>query len=88
MNQSLNHDPDALPKPILPSWIFDRLTPDCLEDAAFSSGATLSLLLVLLCDPSRAVPMDLLRTRMTLRAAVHCSKIEGRGVTETELRDA
>ncbi|MEH6740014.1 MAG: DUF1403 family protein [Sulfitobacter sp.] len=88
MNQPLKHDPDALPKPTLPSWIFDHQTPDCLEDAAFSSGAALSLLHVLLCDPNTAVPVDLLRSRLALRAAVHGSKIEGRAVTEAELRDA
>lgn len=88
MNQPLNHEPDALTKPILPSWIFDYQAPDCLEDAAFSSGAALSLLHVLLNDPNNEVPIDLLRNRLALRAAVHGSKIEGRGVTETELRDA
>lgn len=88
MNQPLNHDPDTLPKPILPSWVFDQQTPDCLEDAAFSSGAALSLLHVLLKDPAKGVPVDLLRNRLALRAAVNCSKIEGRAVTEGELRDA
>ena len=88
MNQPLKHDPDALPKPILPSWVFDHQTPDCLEDAAFSSGAALSLLHVLLRDPNSGVPVDLLRSRLALRAAVHCSKIEGRGVTEADIRDA
>ncbi|MCQ0091946.1 DUF1403 family protein [Roseovarius sp. M141] len=88
MTQLPEHDPDALPNPILPSWIFDRPTPDCREDAAFSSGASLSLLHVLLCDPGRGVPVDLLRSRMALRAAVNGSKIEGRRVTGAELRDA
>ena len=88
MDQPLKHHPDMLPKPILPSWIFDQQTPDCLEDAAFSSGAALSLLHVLLNDPTLGVPVDLLRSRLTLRAAVQGSKIEGRGVTEAELRDA
>ena len=88
MNQPLKHDPDALPKPIFPSWVFDHQTPDCLEDAAFSSGAALSLLHVLLNDPNNSVPVELLRSRLSLRAAVHCSKIEGRGVTEADIRDA
>lgn len=88
MNQTLKHDPDALPKPILPSWVFDHQTPACFEGAAFSSGAALSLLHVLLCGPNSAVPVDLLRNRLALRAAVHCSKIEGRAVTEAALRDA
>ena len=88
MNQPLKHDPDTLPKPILPSWVFDRQVPDCLEDAGFSSGAALSLLHVLLNDPTIGVPVELLRSRLSLRAAVHCSKIEGRGVTEADIRDA
>lgn len=88
MNRPLNHNPDTLPKPILPSWILDQQAPDCLEDVAFSSGAALSLLHVLFCDSNWEVPIDLLRKRLALRAAVHGSKIEGRGVTEGELRDA
>ena len=88
MTLPLKHDPDALPKPVLPSWVFDHQAPDCLEDAAFSSGSALSLLHVLLNDANSGVPVDLLRNRMALRAAVHCSKIEGRAVTEAELRDA
>ena len=88
MNKPLNHDTDALSKPILPSWIFDHQIPDCLEDAAFSSGAALSLLHVLLNDPNNGIPIDLLRNRLALRAAVHGSKIEGKGVTEAEVRDA
>jgi plasmid stability protein len=88
MNQLLKHDLDAPPKPILPSWIFDHRTTDCLEDAAFSSGAALSLLHVLLNDPNSGVPIDLLWNRLALRAAANGSKIEGRGVTEPELRDA
>lgn len=88
MYQPLKHDLDAPPKPILPSWIFDHQALDCIEDAAFSSGAALSLLHVLLSDPNSGVPVELLRSRLALRAAVQCSKIEGRGVTEAELRDA
>lgn len=53
MNQTLNLDPDTLPEPILPSWVFDHQAPDCLEDAAFSSGTALSLLQVLLCGLCR-----------------------------------
>lgn len=88
MNQPLKHDPDTLPKPVFPSWVFDRQTSDCLEDAGFSSGAALSLLHALLCEPNSRVPIGLLRNRLALRAAEHCSKIEGRGVREADLRDA
>ena len=88
MNQPHTHTPDTLPKPILPSWIFDAPAPECAESAAFSSGAALSLLHVLLNDPAINVPSELLRNRLALRAAVNCQKIEGRMATEAEIRDA
>ena len=88
MNQPLKHDPDALPKPILPSWVFDRQIPDCLEDAAFSSGSALSLLHVLLNGPGTNVPVELLRNRLALKAAINCLKIEGRMATEADIRAA
>ncbi len=77
-----------MPKPILPSWVFDRQAPESLEDAAFSSGAALSLLHVALVDPNINVPTELLRSRLALRAATHCLKLEGRGQTEADIRDA
>ena len=80
-------EPD-LPKPILPSWVFDRSTPETHETASFASGSALSLLHVVLTDPNVNVPKDLLRSRLALRAAVHGNKIEGRAVTEADLRDA
>ncbi|WP_255006443.1 DUF1403 family protein [Roseovarius sp. M141] len=86
MNQSLKHAPNALPTPILPFWIFDHQTPDCLEDAAFFSGAAISLLHVLLNDPTLGAPVELLRSRLALRAAVQCGKIEGRVSLGAEVR--
>jgi hypothetical protein len=80
-------EPD-FPKPILPPWVFDRSAPETFEAAAFASGSTLSLLHVVLADPNINVPKDLLRSRLALRAAVHGSKIEGRVVTEADVRDA
>ena len=56
MNQPFTHAPDTLPKPILPSWVFDQQIPDCLEDAAFSSGSALSLLHVLRNARRRQAP--------------------------------
>lgn len=88
MNQPLAHPSDTLPKPILPSWIFDRQSPETLEDSAFASGSALSLLHVVLHDPDIHVPSELLRSRLALRAAVRCSKIEGRVATEADIRDA
>lgn len=76
-----------LPKPALPAWVFDRPAPETLEEAAFSSGSALALLHVALHDPNINVPIELLRTRLALRAAIHCNRIEGRVVTEAETRD-
>ncbi|MGB3554950.1 MAG: DUF1403 family protein [Jannaschia sp.] len=80
--------PATLSPPILPSWIFDRPASEGPDAAAFSSGAALSLLHLVLHDPSLGVPGDLLRSRLALRAAVQCRKIEGRGGNEAQLRDA
>jgi len=88
MNQPLKHAPDTLPKPILPSWVFDTSPPETSEDAGFASGATLALLHVALADPSINVPTELLRSRLALRAAVHCLKLEGRAQSEADIRDA
>jgi hypothetical protein len=84
---STSTEPD-LPKPILPSWLFDRSSPETFEAAAFASGSALSLLHVVLADPNINVPKELLRSRLALRAAVHGSKIEGRVATEADVRDA
>ena len=81
------HTETDLPKPILPSWVLDRSTPLSLETAAFASGSALSLLHVVLADPNINVPRDLLRSRLALRAAVRGNKIEGRAVSEADLRD-
>jgi len=82
-----NAEPD-LPKPILPSWVLDRSTPNTLETAAFASGSALGLLHVVLTDTNINVPKDLLRSRLALRAAIHGNRIEGRVVSESDLRDA
>ena len=84
-----NSTPEAkLPKPILPKWMFNAPTPQTLEDAGFASGSSLALLHIALYDPNSKVPTDLLRSRLALRAAVHCNKIEGRASTEHDVRDA
>lgn len=83
----------ALPKPSLPKWIFDGVAAQpletmSLEEAGFASGSSLAVLHMVLHDPISKVPMGLLRSRLALRAAVHCNKIEGRNSTEQEVRDA
>ena len=76
------------PKPILSQWIMDSSVPETLENAGFASGSALALLHVTLHDPSINVPTEMLRNRLALRAAVHCLKLEGRGQTEADIRDA
>lgn len=81
-------DETQLAQPILPTWIMDGSAAETTEDAASASGSALALLHIVLHDPTINVPSELLANRLALRAAMHCSKIEGRGVTEAELRDA
>lgn len=75
-------------KPILPTWIMNNSASQTLEDAAFSCGSALALLHVVLADPNIKVPIGLLRNRLALNAAVNCCKIEGRVMSEPEIRDA
>lgn len=92
MHLGMNHATGAakseLPKPILPKWVFDAPPAETLADAGFASGAALALLHVVLHDPITNVPTELLRNRLALRAATHCLKLEGRGQTEADIRDA
>lgn len=64
------------------------LTPETMENAGFASGSALALLHVALNDPNIAVPTELLRNRLALRAAVRCLKIEGRSDDDGRVRDA
>lgn len=81
-------DPDTLPKPFLPAWIMHGSGTETLEDAVFSCGSALALLHMVLHDPNIQVPAYLLRNRQALRAAQNCCKLEGRTVSEADLRDA
>ncbi|MBL4795959.1 MAG: DUF1403 family protein [Oleispira sp.] len=80
-------------KPILPAWIMNApasktFGSKTLENAGFASGSALALLHVALNDPNIAVPTELLRNRLALRAAVQCLKIEGRSDDDAQVRDA
>lgn len=88
MKPALQIDPDTLTKPVLPAWIMQGPPSETLEDAVFSCGAALALLHHVLNDPSISVPTNLLRNRLALRSAQNCCKIEGRTVSEADLRDA
>lgn len=88
MNQATHAAKTELPKPILPQWIMDGSVSETLETASYASGSALALLHVALNDTTINVPTELLRNRLSLRAAVHCLKLEGRVQTEADIRDA
>ncbi|MBL4799514.1 MAG: DUF1403 family protein [Oleispira sp.] len=93
MIQISNTSETQLPKPILPAWIMNAPASETfgsmtLENAGFASGSALALLHVALNDPNIAVPTELLRNRLALRAAVRCLKIEGRSDDDAQVRDA
>ena len=88
MIQISNTAETQLSKPILPAWIMNARAPETLENAGFTSGSALALLHVALNDPNIAVPTELLRNRLALRAAVQCLKIEGRSDDDGQVRDA
>lgn len=88
MNHAAPTDERQFPKPILPAWIMNSSVIETPENAAFASGSALALLHIVLNDPTINVPLELLRSRLALRAAVHCLKLEGRGQAEADIRDA
>lgn len=88
MIQTTHSAKTELPKPILPKWIMDGSVSETLETASFASGSAIALLHVALVDTTINVPTELLQSRLALRAAVHCLKLEGRGQTEADIRDA
>lgn len=88
MNQTSHAAKTELPKPILPNWIMAGSVTNTLEAAGFASGSALALLHVALHDLNIDVPTELLRSKLALRAAAHCLKIEGRVQSEAEVRDA
>lgn len=58
------------------------------EIVAFRSGAALTVLDVLVSDPSLGLPVKLLANRLALKAATATSKLEGRVAREGDIRDA
>ena len=81
--------PEASPAylPPLPSWV-TRDHGKVPESETFLSGASLAMLHMVLADPSKTLPAELLRNRLALRAAEACLKLEGRRDSEAEIRDA
>ncbi|MBL4750580.1 MAG: DUF1403 family protein, partial [Amylibacter sp.] len=78
-------DPTYLPP--LPSWVTIG-RGETFESVSFLSGASLAMLHMMLADPVNILPAELLRTRLALRAAEVCLKLEGRRDSEAEIRDA
>ncbi len=72
---------------MLPRWVTSAQgqTP---ETVAFTSGAALAMLDVVLRDPDGTLPSALLRDRMALGAAVACLKLENRHESMSDIRDA
>lgn len=88
MNYALSTTDTDFRTPVLPGWIINRGAQATAESAGFASGSALALLHAALHGPSINVPTELLRQRLALRAAVQCLKLQGRGDTEGETRDA
>lgn len=82
---NLAEAPDSLAR--MPSWVTSARA-ETLEDVAFSSGAALAMLDVVLRYPGTILPSALLRDRLALDAAVACLKLEGRNETASDIRDA
>lgn len=72
---------------MLPRWVTSA-SGQGTDSVAFTSGAALAMLDVVLRDPSGTVPSALLRDRMALEAAVACLKLENRNESTADIRDA
>ncbi|MGQ3489333.1 DUF1403 family protein [Roseovarius pacificus] len=73
--------------PHLPGWVTSGRA-ETFETVAFRSGAALTVLDQLICDPRYGVPVKLFANRLVLSAATATSKLEGRLAREVDIRDA
>lgn len=71
---------------MLPRWVTSASSQD-IDSVAFTSGAALAMLDVVLRDSSGTLPSALLRDRMAMDAAVACLKLENRRETTSDIRD-
>jgi len=78
-------DQNTLPK--LPGWV-TASSSETPQNVAFLSAASFAALDVMLTQAGDAVPHQLLRNTLALKAAVATSKLEGRMSREDEIRDA
>jgi hypothetical protein len=72
---------------MLPRWVTSVQRQDT-DSVAFSSGAALAMLDVVLRYPGTTLLGALLRDRLALDAAVACLKLEGRNESASDIRDA
>lgn len=72
---------------MLPRWITSAQS-EAVDSVAFTSGAALAMLDVVLRDPGHTLLGNLLRDRMALQAAVACLKLENRREVTSDIRDA
>jgi len=72
---------------MLPRWVTSVSGQDT-DSVAFTSGAALALLDVVVRDPNGTLLGALLRDRMALNAAVACLKLENRRESMSDIRDA
>jgi len=72
---------------MLPRWV-TTASGQGTDSVAFTSGAALAMLDVVLRDPGGTLPGTLLRDRMAVDAAVACLKLENRHETASDIRDA
>lgn len=78
---------DTLSIHMLPRWVTSAQGQGT-DTVAFTSGAALAMLDVVLRDPSGTLPGALLRDRLALEAAVACLKLENRNESMSDIRDA
>jgi len=72
---------------LLPRWVTSS-SGQAADSVAFSSGAALAMLDVVLRNTGGTLPGALLRDRLALKAAAACLKLEGRSEAEADIRDA
>ncbi|WP_341236020.1 DUF1403 family protein [uncultured Sulfitobacter sp.] len=72
---------------LLPRWVTSAQGQDT-DTVAFTSGAALAKLDVVLRDRRGTLPSVLLRDRMAVEASIACLKLENRRETTSDIRDA
>jgi hypothetical protein len=71
---------------MLPRWVTSA-QGEATDTVAFTSGAALAMLHMVLRDPNGTLSGALLRDRLALEAAVACLKLENRRETTSDIRD-